>query len=107
MSRNLRQTDKTIEKLRANRHPISQFCSFSEIIKKGEDGDPDELSVTYCKNVAEIRGQMRCNCYAYPSAMWRGGKTCLRATHIRETSDNQASGKIRVGQQKQKKKSRR
>ena len=43
-----------------------------------------------------------CLAYLYPAEKWRLGN-CPMATHITEQVDNSKKGKVRVGQQKQKK----
>ena len=100
MSRRIRGTDKTIEELRQNRMVIVDECS---MIQNPETDDEKKI---FCDHAVMIRSRKRCECYAFPKAMWRNGM-CLRATHVNKKSDSQSSGKVRVGQQKQKKKSRR
>lgn len=60
--------------------------------------------IEQCKGCQDINGEF-CNCYSDPSALFRNGK-CLRAFHIADLEEPKTSGKKRVGQQKQKKKSR-
>lgn len=43
-----------------------------------------------------------CTAYLYPATRWKHG-SCALATHVREQMDDKPKGKIRVGQQKQKK----
>jgi len=44
-----------------------------------------------------------CKIYPFPAAMWRNGRICNMATHCKYIEDKKAE-KVRVGQQKQKKK---
>jgi hypothetical protein len=44
-----------------------------------------------------------CSIYPFPAAMWRHGRICLMATHCKFVESGR-SEKVRVGQQKQKKK---
>lgn len=101
MSRALRHTDKTIEELRANRLVVAPECSITE------NPETDDEKKVYCDHAVMIRSRKRCECYAFPKQMWRNGKVCLRATHVKIAADVKDTGKIRAGQQKQKKKSRR
>ena len=43
-----------------------------------------------------------CSVYPCPSVFWRRG-VCPIATHIKTNNNNKKSGKVRVGQQKQRK----
>jgi hypothetical protein len=43
-----------------------------------------------------------CVAYLYPAEKWRLGN-CPMATHVTEQADDSKKGKVRVGQQKQKK----
>ena len=52
------------------------------------------------KNLKETDGQ-RCSAFAFPDAKWRLGP-CSMATHIKADTGKGAE-KVRVGQQKQKK----
>jgi hypothetical protein len=44
-----------------------------------------------------------CSVYPFPAAMWRNGRICPMATHCKYL-DKGPTEKVRVGQQKQKKK---
>jgi hypothetical protein len=55
-----------------------------------------------CDRVLSLAGKSYCQTFPDPSVRWRLGN-CSMATHIRGESKNDAS-KVRVGQQKQKKK---
>jgi len=60
--------------------------------------DLREPIVKDCKECKKHSGGL-CNVYPYPNIMWRRGN-CLMATHIYERiTENE--GKVRVGQQKQ------
>ena len=87
MARILRQTDKTIELLREGRQPLTDQCGG-------------------CKRIIGFEPKLRCDAYAFPAAAWRMGH-CPLATHVSYRPGKTDSGKVRVGQQKQKKKSRR
>ena len=110
MSRILKQTNKTIEELRQNRLVVAPECCKTETITikdgNGEVVNEKELR-TYCEKAAMIRSRKRCTIYAFPQTKWRNGQVCPFATHIEREGEKTTAGKIRVGQQKQKKKSRR
>ncbi|MDR2140738.1 MAG: PxxKW family cysteine-rich protein [Deltaproteobacteria bacterium] len=55
-----------------------------------------------CDRVKDMAGAACCAAYPVPSAHWRLGN-CNLATHIKVETKSEAS-KVRVGQQKQKKK---
>ena len=55
-----------------------------------------------CDRVREYEGQSFCNVFPDPAVKWRR-KTCNMATHVKAETKAQAA-KVRVGQQKQKKK---
>ena len=44
----------------------------------------------------------RCSAYAFPSSWWRDGRSCPLASHFKLDAKD-TSGKVRVGQQKQRK----
>lgn len=100
MSRVLKQTDRTIEELRQSRMVIVPECS---VVKNAET---DAEQIVYCKNAFMFHERMCCQSYAFPKAKWRNGQPCPLASH-REVIETKAAEKLRVGQQKQKKKSRR
>jgi len=54
------------------------------------------------KGCKDIDGNL-CKCYVDPSALFRNGRSCPRAFHLRQ-DDDKPKTKRRVGQQKQKKK---
>lgn len=86
MSRTLRQTDHLVEDLRMKRLPIDERC----------EG---------CGKVIDERGVKKCMAYVNPQVKWKLGH-CHLANHV-VVSEEQGPSKVRVGQQKQKKKSRR
>ncbi len=57
-----------------------------------------------CNKIVSYKGTNYCSAYAKPSAWWRRG-FCLLGSHVVDAGEK-GSGKKRVGQQKQKKKSR-
>jgi hypothetical protein len=62
---------------------------------------PIDEKCTGCDRVQTDNGASMCSAYPVPSVHWRLGN-CSLATHIKvESKDN---SKVRVGQQKQKKK---
>jgi hypothetical protein len=63
-----------------------------------------KVIIDKCEGCERVDVEKKCNAYIDPSAKWRLGP-CPLATHV--TVDSQGtSGKVRVGQQKSKKKSR-
>jgi hypothetical protein len=56
-----------------------------------------------CDRIIVIAEQKYCKTFPDPSSKWRLGN-CNLASHIRADSKNGAENKVRVGQQKQKKK---
>jgi hypothetical protein len=106
----LKQTNKTIEELRENRLVIAPECCRIETIEKtDDDGNKviEEVGREYCKKSAMIKNRKRCTVYAFPKSKWRNGQICSFATHVERETETTTKGKARVGQQKQKKKSRR
>ena len=55
-----------------------------------------------CDHVLKEENFQRCSAFAFPDAKWRLG-ACTLATHIKSDAAK-AGGKVRVGQQKQKRK---
>ncbi|MDR3039015.1 MAG: PxxKW family cysteine-rich protein [Candidatus Adiutrix sp.] len=55
-----------------------------------------------CDRILKEAGGGRCSAFAFPEAKWRLGP-CSMATHIKSETAK-AAEKVRVGQQKQKKK---
>jgi acetyl-CoA carboxylase alpha subunit len=97
MAKNAIHTDKVVEELRAKRQPLSTKCSKM---------NPEEYHL--CSRADNTVNA--CSVYAYPEQMWRNGKDCLMADDVLRTdlAKRTKHGKIRVGQQKgRKKKSRR
>lgn len=91
MTRVLKQSSRIIDELRAGRQEVVEQCL------EGEG----------CNRVySENGGRKKCIAYAFPQAKWRNGR-CVMASNFVDETQNQKDGKIRVGQQKQKKKSRR
>lgn len=62
--------------------------------------------VEQCLGCAKVSPREQvCVAYLYPATRWKSGP-CALATHVREQVDDKAKGKVRVGQQKQKKRKR-
>lgn len=79
--------NKTIEKLRKERRPIASKC-----IKDGH----------VCSR-AEKTQQAYCKVYAFPGVKWRLGDCPMADNELRATEYKKTkAGKVRVGQQKQK-----
>jgi hypothetical protein len=55
-----------------------------------------------CDRILKETDGQRCSAFAFPDAKWRLGN-CSMATHIK-TDTGKSTDKVRVGQQKQKKK---
>jgi len=55
-----------------------------------------------CDRILKEKDSQRCSAFAFPEAKWRLGQ-CSMATHIKVETAKGAE-KVRVGQQKQKKK---
>lgn len=92
MTRSLQHNDKRVEELRKIAEPIIDKCR-TEI-----EGKP------YLCSRSDGEG---CRAYAFPAAKWRIGDCPLADEPLRSEDAHKTSGKVRVGQQKQKKKSRR
>jgi hypothetical protein len=90
LSRNSIQTDKVIESLKQNRMIISEKCSKQ---LEGEEG------VHVC---SQVDGEF-CNVYAYPDVAWRRDDCPMADEKLKENYVEPTKQKIRVGQQKQKK----
>lgn len=91
MSRTIKQTDRIVEELREGRLPIVEQCKRTD----------DEGNVIACKRIINFKNRERCAAYAYPETKWRLGN-CFLASHV-QTEAEVKKGKVRVGQQKQKK----
>jgi hypothetical protein len=50
-----------------------------------------------------LKDEQRCVAYLNPAIHWRNGNSCPLATHVDGQEAEQMVGKVRVGQQKQKK----
>jgi len=91
MSRVLKQSSRIIDELRAGRQVVVDECL------QGEG----------CNRVyTETGGKKKCIAYAFPQAKWRISR-CVLASNVTDEERVQQTVKVRVGQQKQKKKSRR
>jgi hypothetical protein len=74
-----------LDRLRKEREPIIDQCK-----KFGDNEEP-------CSRIDGVL----CSAYVSPKAKWRLG-ACPLATHVIERVGDQTQGKVRVGQQKQK-----
>ena len=99
MAKSSMRTDKTVERLKEERLPIGERCS--TIIK--EEGK-DDVNHTCSRADGEF-----CGVYAFPKLKWGKDRDCPMADNELRTvvETETVKGKVRVGQQKQKKKSRR
>jgi hypothetical protein len=115
--------DKIIEQLRKEAQPIVLQCTGKGLTPEQMDRldgkhpvcsriDPIEVFEIIDEETGQVDDEVgpelssvdeacRCTAYAFPSAKWRNG-VCPLATHILAEEDT-ATGKVRVGQQKQKK----
>ena len=69
-----------------------------------EDHLPVHEKCAECDHVTE---DGICDAYINPSIFWRFGRQCTLSTSKPDVTSKQNSGKVRVGQQKQKKKTNR
>lgn len=120
--------DKVIEQLMMEREPVHPKCqgkgftdeernflhapwrcdriesiSMFDIIDE-ETGQIDDEAAAEDTNADPA---CRCTAYVNPSNWWRGKNYCPLASHFRPQEKPVSAGKVRAGQQKQKKKSRR
>ena len=79
--------DKVIKELIADRQPLVEKC-------RNDEG---------CCSRADVDQQL-CKVYAYPTAMWKNGDCLMADNNLRTETAPKATTKVRVGQQKQKKK---
>jgi hypothetical protein len=83
-----------IEALKLNRQPITSNCR-----QVGEDGKP--------KTCSRSTDGESCDVYAYPALKWRVFDCPMADEFLRSKSEEEIKKeKVRVGQQKQKKKAR-
>jgi hypothetical protein len=73
-------------------------CSFL-----GGSCRPVDAKCEGCDRIMSIGGGAYCSVFPDPAAKWRRGD-CGMATHIKSDAKAAAEAKVRVGQQKQKKK---
>ena len=94
MSRNLIHPDKEVEKLKLIQEPLDDKCS--KLINN---------EIKFCSRAGQ---KDNCTVYAFPSKKWRIGDCPMSDDFLRtKVEDSSQKTKTRVGQQKQKKKSRR
>ena len=92
MARGSRNTNKVVEELRMICQPIIDNC-------KKMIAEKDEERLHIC---SRSDGEM-CNVYAFPSAKWRTGDCPMADSVLRNVVEEEVLEKVRVGQQKQKK----
>lgn len=85
-----RGMDKVIEDLRVNAQPIVEQCT------KDEKTCSRANKETNC-----------CTAYFSPKACWRIGNCLMADEFLKTITETKETGKVRVGQQKQKKKAKR
>lgn len=92
---------KIMEQLLKDRTPLHERCT---LITPPSDDEPDgPTKVDFC---SRADGNF-CGVYAFPSKKWENFDCPMADEFLRTKTDEQiAKEKIRVGQQKQKKKSR-
>lgn len=76
-------TNRTIDVLRRNRQPLARKCTM--------DG------VRCSRAIDDV-----CNPYAFPEAKWRNGDCPMADAGLKADQPKAKAGKVRVGQQKQK-----
>jgi hypothetical protein len=102
---------KVVEELRRARTPLADQCSKKiggkETDKKNskendeENSKEDDGIVHVCSRAVDGY----CSAYAFPVAKWKNGDCPLSDTELKTVVvDEQPKGKVRIGQQKQKKK---
>lgn len=91
MSKGPKHSSKVVELLKEKRTILDPKC-----------GKQEEDKITVCSRA----DGNHCGVYAYPAAKWRNGDCPMADTFLRTTEIVEEVGKVRVGQQKQKKKAR-
>lgn len=86
-------TDKVVEELKVIRKPIIDKCK-TTVTEKGEEK----------LHICSRSDGEACNVYAFPTAKWRTGDCPMADAVLRTEELVEEVGKVRVGQQKQKKK---
>lgn len=95
LAKTSKRTCKVIELLKEQRTILDPKCG------KQNPDNTDEILVC-----SRADGNY-CSAYAYPSAKWRIGDCPMADSFLRSETEEVTKGKVRVGQQKQKKKARR
>ena len=94
-------TDKQVELLRVERTLLSERCCLTE--PPPEDNPDGPTKITFC---SRADGNF-CGVYAFPEKKWINFDCPMADDFLRTKSEAEiAKEKVRVGQQKQKKKSR-
>lgn len=94
MSRGLKAyPNKTVVEMRENSKPIVPGKCMKLL--------PDNVTVHQC---SRIYNETTCKCYQDPSTQWRLGDCPMADDELREYVEVEETGKVRLGQQKQKKK---
>jgi len=116
--------DKIIEQLRKEAEPIVPQCIGQNLTPKQQDmlnekypvctriepveifeiidEDTGQVDDEAAPEISSVDETCRCTAYAFPSTKWKNGR-CPLATHVGMKRE-EYTGKVRVGQQKQKKK---
>lgn len=89
--------EKVIADLMEKRLPTVKQCS----------GVTTDGKIHLCSRTDVNEKGVYCKVYAFPSAKWRNGDCPMADDELRTVVETDPQGKVRVGQQKQKKKSRR
>jgi hypothetical protein len=89
MARHSVGTDKTVEDLKTKKQKVVSKCLHNETTKTDHT----------CSRVLKDK---TCSAFAYPSAKWRIGDCPLADQELRLTVIEEPKKKVRVGQQKQK-----
>lgn len=81
--------------------PIDPKCKGEEL-DVFKNKNPNVEVSGYCKRIIKHGTEEMCRCYIKPSVLWRHNKKCPLASHIEEKAIKRR--RIRVGQQKQRRK---
>ena len=92
MAKSSIRTDKVVEELKVIRQMLSTKCAKKE-------GEGDEEQVITCSRADGVY----CSVYAFPEAKWRSGDCPMADSELKTVVEVETKGKVRVGQQKQKK----
>lgn len=96
MSRGPKHTDKVVAELRTMKQHVVAQCLANDDKSCSRVDIVESPSIMAC-----------CSTYYSPKAAWRNGDCPMADEHLKTKIDTKTGEKVRVGQQKQKKKSRR